>query len=878
MTAARRFGRGAVAALAACMACLAFVAASAEAFEFTEFSGSFSTQGQFERQAGSHPDFVTTLNFNETGARTVEVDFPPGLVADPTAVPTCAPRQLTEGFNNKFANCPVDSQVGFANIIGAGGAAVYNVERPAGAPALLAFTFSGVVVRIVPRVRSTDYGISSRADAISQALRITGTELKLWGVPADPANDDERAFQGNESGFGAKSTAPRRPFVTMPTSCSSEPLNFTGAVDSWWQPDVFDHASYNADKEGIPFRVEGCGRLRFEPEMSLVPDNREAGAPVGLSVDLEVPQSEAPYGLATPHVRGATVTLPEGFAINPSAGQGLTTCALAEVRIGSDLDDACPPASRIGTVQIKTPLLEEEMQGNVIVAQQGDNPFGTLIALYLVVEGPGVLLKIPGKVELDPVTGRVTTSFRNTPQLPFERLRMTLRGGDAAPLVAPQACGSYVTRVQMTSWASDTPVELSAPTSIDEGCGTGGFSPKLRAGSAGGSAGESSPFTFQVLRGDGEQNISRIEAILPEGLVGTLKGVPLCGDAAAAAAACPAASRVGRTMIGVGAGPSPLYVPQLGKEPTAIYLSGPYKGAPFSLVFKVPAQVGPFDLGMVTVRTQLLIDPVTAQVTAASESLPQILQGIPVTYRDVRVEMDRPGFMQNPTGCDPMKVGSRIVSSAGAVATPTAPFEVGNCSKLGFQPKFSMRFKGKTRRGGHPKLTATLTARKGDANIGKAVVILPKTQFLEQSHIRTICTRPQYAAGKCPKAAIYGYAKAWTPMLDQPLQGPVYLRSSNNTLPDLVADLNGQIEIDLAGRIDAVNERMRTTFWAIPDAPVSRFVLRMQGGRKSLIVNNTELCGAKPRVSAVFTGHNDKLAVSNSLVEVGCPKTVGGGK
>ena len=868
MTAARRFGNGVIAALAACAACLAFLAATAQAFDFTEYSGSFSTEGQFERQAGSHPDFATTLKFDETGARTVVVDLPPGLVMDPTAVPTCAPRQLTEGFNNKFANCPVDSQVGYANVIGAGTAAVYNVERPAGAPALLAFTLAGVVVRIVPHVRSSDYGIASRTDVISQALRITGIELKLWGVPADPANDDERAFQGNESGFGAKSSATPRPFITSPTRCTSEPLSFNAAADSWWEPGAFRSASYNADTDGIPFRVEGCGRLRFEPEMTLTPDSRRAGAPVGLSVDLEVPQNEDPYGLATPHVRGATVTLPEGFSISPASVQGLASCPLADVRIGSDLEDACPPASRIGSVQIKTPLLDEELEGEVIVAKQGDNPFGTLIAMYLVVEGPGVLLKIPGRVELDPVTGRVTTSFQNTPQLPFERLRLTLRGGAAAPLVAPQACGTYVTQARITSWASDNPVELSSPTTIDEGCANGGFSPGLRAGSAG----HSSPFYLQVVREDGQQNVSRIEAILPEGLLATLKGIPLCGDAAAATGNCPEASRVGRTTVGVGAGPSPIYLPEAGKAPTAIYLAGPHKGAPYSLVVKVPAQAGPFDLGTVAVRNALHVDPVTAQVTSKSDPLPQILQGIPVAYRDVRIEVDRPGFMQNPTSCDPMKVGSRIISSVGVIASPSSRFQVGNCANLGFRPKLSLRLKGKTNRSAHPALTATLKARKGDANIGKAVVTLPKTQFLEQGHIRTICTRVQYAADNCPRGAVYGHATAWTPLLDEPLRGPVYLRSSNNELPDLVADLNGQIEIDLAGRIDSVNSRMRTTFWAVPDAPVSKFVLRMQGGKKGLLVNNTELCKAKPRAKTAFTGHNGKRSVSNPRVKIGCRK------
>jgi len=272
----------------------------------------------------------------------------------------------------------------------------------------------------------------------------------------------------------------------------------------------------------------------------------------------------------------------------------------------------------------------------------------------------------------------------------------------------------------------------------------------------------------------------------------------------------------------------------------------------------------------VAVRSGIYVDPVSTAVSVKSDPLPQILQGIPIAYRDIRVEVDRPGFTLNPTSCDPKSVTSTITSIAGATASPADRFQVAGCERLGFKPKLSFRYKGRTNRGAHPAVTATLKARKGDANIGKAVVTLPRTQFLEQGHIRTICTRVQYAADDCPKGSVYGYAKAWTPLLDQPLQGPVYLRSSNNTLPDLVADLDGQIEIELAGRIDSVDERMRVSFGAVPDAPVSKFVLRMQGGRKGLLVNNTELCRAKPRARAVFTGQNGKRSVANPLVRIGC--------
>ena len=361
---------------------------------------------------------------------------------------------------------------------------------------------------------------------------------------------------------------------------------------------------------GIPFPGPKVARSDLgRPQGVDQADFQRALSPTGVDVHVDVPQSEAPDGLATAQVKKTVVTLPQGFAISSSAAAGQAACSQAEIGIGSNDPPTCPASSRLGEVRIKTPLLKEELEGGVYLAQQKSNPFGSDYAMYIAVKGPGFYLKLPGKIEADPVTGQLTTTFDNQPQLPYEDLTLTLRGGANAPLVAPAACGSYMAKVQMTSWASSKPVELESPLSVSEGCSDGGFSPGLRAGTKNPVGGSFSPFVLQVTRQDGESNLSKIKATLPPGLLAKLSGVPLCGNGQAASGDCPASSQVGTVTVGAGSGPSPIYVPETGKAPTAIYLAGPYKGAPYSLVVKVPAQAGPFDLGTVVVRNALRVDP-----------------------------------------------------------------------------------------------------------------------------------------------------------------------------------------------------------------------------------------------------------------------------
>ena len=898
-----------VAALAAVLAAPAGAAFGVRAFDGQSTA---DAAGSPFTQAGGHPyELWTQIDYNlmpdgnggetpDGNVKTNNVYVPHGLIGNLTGIPTCTETQLATFPNS----CPAGSQVGYAEVdialLSKVATGIYNQEPPPGYSAAFAFTvFGGGIVHILPRVVD-EGGYRLRLDVsnISASYALRSSRIVLWGTPADPAHDQFRGpgfscFGGGPtdpgsfcSGGGYSAETPERAFLTLPSDCSAGPFETTLEYDSWQNPGQMKRIGFDShlppahplppDQWGPPQGVTGCEDVPFSPSLELLPGNSNAGAPSPLSVDLRVPQEgfTDPDAVAAAHVKDVEVVLPEGVAVNPSVANGLAGCAPAQIALENDLPADCPGASRIGSVRIDTPLLEHPLEGGVFLATQNANPFNSLLAMYIAVDDPasGTVLKLPGKVSPNPATGQLTVTFADNPQLPYERLRMELHGGSRAPLTMPQACGTYTTQARITSWARQAEAVPSASSfTIDRGCETGGqFTPRLEAGVANPFGGEHSAFSLRVTRPDGQQNVAGIEATLPKGLLAKLAGVPLCGDAAVAGGSCPAGSRIGSATVGTGAGVNPVYVPQPGKAPTAVFLAGPYKGAPYSIVVSVPAQAGPFDLGTVIVRNALRIDPTTAQVTVQSDSLPQFLQGIPLTYRDLRFEIDRASFVLNPTSCAKTQVSSSISSAAGQVATPSSSFQVADCANLGFKPKLDLKLSGPTKRATYPKLRAVMTARKGQANISRVSVALPRSAFLAQEHIKTICTRVQYAADKCPKGSVYGYARAVTPLLDKPLVGPVYLRSSSNKLPDLVADLNGAIEIDLAGRIDSVNGGIRTTFESVPDAPVSRFVLEMKGGKKGLLVNSRDLCGSTNRAQVKMDGQNGKVHDFAPVVQPSC--------
>jgi hypothetical protein len=852
-----------------------------------------STAVSFTSEAQTNLEFPNptfTVTAPTESFRDVVVHVPPGLVGNPTATPIrCTGRQLSEQLMignalTNFSKCPAASQVGLVQIMNGEILPLFNMVPRVGVPAEFGFVYVGVRVFLQARVRSSDHGIDIVTKRAPSSVPIAKFNVKLWGVPADSSHDHLRniCLLGG-FGYNSQSCIPqfagdRNSFLRNPTSCTGAPLPWNIEVDTYQNPETF------VSKETSTPAIEGCDRLPFDPSASVTPSDHSAHATSGFDVELAMPQEDAPDGLAEADLRSATVTLPQGVSINPAAADGLQACSDAQLGLGQDGPSQCPDASKIGSIELTTPLLEDPVGGSLFIRSQGsqDPASGDLyrVAMEIRSDRFGLAIKLPGSLKADPVTGQLTASFDDLPQLPFESAQLHLDSGPRAPLTTPSSCGTYTTHAVLTSWSGKT-VPFDSNFQINQNCSAPGFAPGFQAGVERTTAGDFSPFLLRVTRDSGEPNLQRIEATLPEGELAKLAGVPVCSGAQAESGACPEGSRIGAVIAGVGEGTSPLYLPQPGKAPTSVYLAGPYKGAPYSIVTRVPAQSGPFDLGTVLVRSALRIDPETVQATVVSDPLPQIFGGIPVAYRDVRVEIDRPGFTLNPTDCEATKVTGTIGSAAGDSASVADRFQASDCAALGFKPKLSITLRGKAHRAAYPALTAVLQMPRGGANIARTSVALPHSEFLAQEHLGTSCTRVHYNAGagggaECPKASIYGRARAISPLLDKPLEGPVYLRSNGGArdLPDLVASLDGQIHVDLVGYVDSDPKTggLRTTFAKVPDAPVSKFVLRMPGGKKGLLRNSTNICRGTHRAIVKMDAQNGRIADSRPLVRAQCGK------
>ena len=872
------------------------------------------------REAGAHPDLFTVgFDFNTVAEpidkpdpspdvpenktpsgslRDLKVTLPPGFVGYPTAVGECSPAELVA------EQCPPSSQVGRVDVATLPAAIiehitffqqsqpVFNMEHPPGVISDLGFVVAENPVHVRVSLDPVHgYSVVSKITEANESLPVFFQKMTLWGVPADPSHDSERCGRLGEGGPDeCPAGLPRKPFLTLPSRCDAGNTITISDYNSWQHRTVFgpeiDHP--------LPGSITDCDKPQFDPSLGVQATSQQTNSPTGLEVSLKVPQDLDPDHQATPPVKSVRVSFPEGMTVSPSFATGLEGCSEAEIGLGNNDAVQCPGASRIGSVSVRTPVLPQAVEGSIYMAKQGANPFGAPLAVYLAMhdtEDRGILVKVPGRIELDGSTGQITTTFEDLPQFPFEDVFLHLRDGNDAPLISPQSCGDQSVRMELRSWAQpDKPVQIGDDLHLTAGangsaCPAGltgrPFGPKMKAGTIAPLAGAFSPFVFRLTREDQDQEIARIDAALPQGLTAKIAGIPYCsesaiasisaaeGDGAAERArpACPAGSRIGTVDVGVGAGSSPAY---FGGQ---AYLAGPYHGAPLSLAIVVPAVVGPFDFGSVVVRAGIKLDPETAAVSVISDPLPPIVHGVLLRVRDIRLRVDRPQTTLNPTSCDRMAVSASVFATSGGSAALSNPFQVGGCRHLAFKPRLALRLRGGIHRGDHPALTATLRARPGDASIGRTSVVLPHSEFLAQDHIRTICTRVQFAADNCPKASIYGYAKAVTPLLDKPLQGPVYLRSSSHPLPDLVADLNGQFEITLAGRVDSKNQGLRTTFSVVPDAPVTRFTLKMQGGKKGLLENSRNICRHSGRALVKMVAHNGKTMLSKPRLKAKCRRS-----
>src|SRR4051812_25475517 len=927
----------------ATLVCLLVPASALAAPEFEKYDIASAAAELSSTQAGAHADFTAKFQLSEKGGepyantREVVVDLPPGLFGNPGAFPVCTSTQFGTDISN--TECPQDAQVGTIDVTIVGivsgtfsDAPIYNMP-PLGGNSVARFGFYGggypafINVRLDPATND----LVASVEGAPSAAKVTYAATTFWGVPTSPVHDQERltpaeSVQGHGPPGGSRaSTMPETPFMTNPTSCGQErAVTFT--LTAYQLPGI-------ERTKTVPFpQITGCGLLDFNPTATLAPTTSQGTSGSGLDYELQMPTK----GLQFPNLnydselRRAEVILPEGMSVNPSEAEGLGVCSEADLSretYNSVPNVGCPESSKIGSVLVTTPVIDRDGVGSLYLAKPYENPFDSLIALYMVIKIPdrGVVIKLAGKVTVDPRTGQITTVFDDIPQLPVGSFKLHFKEGARAPLVTPPNCASHTGVSNFNPWSAPGKlIQRLSSFAIESGpdhgpCPTGGlppFHPDLLAGTINNAAGTYSPFYVRLSRTDAEQEITHFSIKLPTGFSAKLAGVPFCPDAAIAASAartgahggeeellapsCPAASQIGTTLVGAGVGQVLVYVP--GK----VYLAGPYHGSPLSIVSVTAAKAGPFDLGTVVVREALRINPETAAVfvdATGSDPIPHIIQGIPVRLRDIRVYVDRPDFALNPTNCTATSTVS-TVRGAGLDFTSEADnnpftvssrFQAADCAALDFAPKLALKLKGGTKRNQVPALRAVLTARPGDANIGGAEVILPHSEFLEQSHIGTVCTRAQFNAGagngaNCPAASVYGRARALTPLLSDPLEGSVYLRSNGGerSLPDLVVALHGQeINIDLVGYIDSVSEknkhgevvsRIRNRFALVPDAPVSKFVLEMRGGKKGLLVNSTDLCRGKHRADANFTAHNGRTRDLRPLMRAQCGKKGGGKK
>ena len=869
---------------------------------------SVDTKTQFFEDAAGHPQFGFTqfIVKNEPGPlglgpeepvgslKTVRVDLPVGLSVNPQATPQCQ-QSLFELSASFCAGSEVGVSLvyGAAPIVGKVGpleATVYNIVPPQGEPARFGFNLLGQHIYLQADIAwESDY---------HEGFTIHVPELPDLAPLAKGLILQNRLTFRGRAGDGT--------FITTPATCKGEALTgpsghdystflLASSTKEEAQPGYQFPASAEPRFESpIPPGTEpkGCNEIPFAPTIEADPRTGTTNSPAGIAVNINLPhiageESKGPGGEVgekrnSSPIRNATVTMPVGLGLNPSAANGLQTCSDAQFGKGTRNPVQCPAASKIGVVAVDTPALPPDaVKGDVFVGKQlsRDPLSGEAYRIFVDAESPryGISARLIGNVKADPRTGQLTTTIADNPQVPVRSFRLDFDDGPRAVVSSPPVCGPNVATSQLDPWSAVAigpwagARSASPGTSFSLGGAPGGgpcaqtmaqrpFAPGFGAGPASGRAGAFSPMRVRVSRADGQQELKGVEVTLAPGFSGSLRGIRYCPKAAIAAAAnrsgqdeaanpsCPANSFVGTATVAAGTGPEPYSI--AGK----VFLSGPYHGAPLSLAVVTPATAGPFDLGVVVVRVALFVDPETAQIRAVSDPLPDVFGGAQLSVRRVDVRINRPDFTLNPTTCRRLEIAGTLAGGGADPTNPAAftaknvssPYRGIKCRALGFRPRLVTKLFGarkKMRRNGHPRLRTVLRARRGDANIRRAALVLPHSIFLDQSHIRTICTRVQLRADACPPGSVYGHAKAVTPLLDDPLAGPVYLVSSDNELPDLLADLRGQVDVRLRGVISSVgNGRIKTVFGSVPDVPVRRFELNMRGGRKGLLVNSRDLC------------------------------------
>jgi hypothetical protein len=906
-------------------------------FGFQNLDGWFSNaDGTTDTQAGSHPyGFTFSLNLNTVRVfrggvylglapaggegRDLAVDLPPGFIGNPTVIPQCTRQQFD------FEECPPSTQVGIdqAGVLFPDQLLpvrapfpVYNLVPPPGVPAEFAFDVYGVQTFLDANVRSGgDYGLVVHINNIGD-LHLMYNNITFWGEPSDPLHNGSRfsKFGDVEKGgpactSGCPSSAPRIPFLTLPTSCEG-PQTYSASLNTWETGALGETSFLSHDSSNTPVGFTGCGHLDFKPSISTAPDTASADTPAGLTVDVRAPQEglATTGALTTSDIKDTTVTLPAGVVINPGQAAGLQACQYSESGLGveptpaepSKGEPSCPNASKVGTDEAVTPILFHPLKGNVYVLNSNPPHLKLLAAL----SGEGVIVKLVLEVELNEQTGQITTHVLNIPQAPVSDFTISFSGGAQAALATPTQCGSYTATSDFTPWSAPSVGDVFPSSNFAISSGPGGgacpsstlpFGPSLTAGSTTDQAGGFTSFSLLLQRGDGQQRIEKLQFKAPQGLSGMLSRVPLCGEPQAQAGTCSAASQIGHASVAAGPGPYPLTIPQPGNPESPIYLTGPYEGAPFGLTIVTHVLAGPFNLGNVITRARVEVDRHTAQITVTTDPLPQVIDGVPTDLRLVDSVIDRPGFMFNPTNCSPSSFSGTATGTpppgaggAGASAPISSHFQVGSCQSLKFAPSFKVSTSGKTSRSKgasldakviYPAVPLAANQAAGEANIASVKVDLPKQLPSRLTTLQKACTAAQFEANPagCPSASVIGHATAITQVLPVPLTGPaIFVSHGGEAFPSLIIVLQGYgVRVDLIASTFISHAGITSsTFKTLPDVPFKSFDLNLPEGKYSALAANGNLCTSKLKMPTAFTGQNGaKINQSTPIIATGCAKT-----
>jgi len=884
---------GLVALLASLLACVGAPLATpalANAFELTKWEAgtcinsgcTASKPSEFYTQAAGHPPYGITdfrLKTEGSGApeghiEQVRVDIPKGLSVDPLATPQCKLSEL-EG-----AGCPPDTQVGKVQLTAHVGleilglkpgvtieppepgseAIVYNMEPPPGHPLEAAFKVSifETIVHIVGGIQYVG-GIDHEFFTIKE-------------IPKNPELIESRLiFEGTALGPGGT-----LPFITMPSTCLGPQTTYVSA------------RSYEGESAGgsftTPVGASGCGGIPFKPTVKVTPTESKSDAPDGATIKVEVPQNPDPSGLDSSTLKDAHVTLPEGMTLNPAAASGLEACADAPPSPGSGrlIPVSCPPGSIIGTVTIETPDLPPgSLTGNVYVDQPySTNPeSGDEYRIFIDAEAPryGVSVSLEGHVFADAATGRLTTAVLENPQVPFSDFILDLRAGSHTPLANPLACGLATTNSNLTPY-SDAPAAEPFSAFVVDFDGKGAACPPLpfaltqSATTSPATGGANTSLSFGLIRGEGQQYLSKLSTVLPPGLVGKIPAVTLCGEPQAAGGGCTAASQIGTVAVTLGSGPTPLAL-----TGTA-YLTTSYGGAPYGLSVVVPAEkVGPYDYGRIVTRAAINVDPHTARIVVTSQ-LPTIVGGAPLRLRSLSVNVNRPNFTINPTDCSRLTTDTSLTSTFGAVQSVSSPFQASGCEALPFAPKLKASTNAKTSKADGAILVVKVAYPPGaQANIESVKVVLPKQLPARISTLNKACPAATFEANPaaCPPLSRVGTATVATPVLPGKLTGPaIFVSHGGAAFPDLDLVLSGDgVTVILVGNTNIAKAVTSSSYASVPDVPVSSFEVRLPRGRDSVLGAVGSLCKKPLFMPTTIAAQNGKVVKQRTRIAVsGCPK------